>query len=350
LFLFFCFFLLLCLQARDAAKSATVLFHEAMEEVCRGGVELDDCLSLLEKAAAKGHEESIWILNVVKDVELYLEDWKKAFVATGEPLGWFFAGMMCAWPTKEQFEFLKLSAEGGCSWGQVGYGDYFEENDQNEGIVEEDNNTYMEWLVTAANQNNPRAIEQLGRLFKNRGDFYSALEHHHRAAELGWENSMEQLVKMYRDGNGCEKDLRQAAMWSAQSDPEAFWNFLKDSLVTFLAGEKDNLNNDFDQLCYTLGWGLYWYEYDADEWKKTDLNDLFGSRCLKYYCLCVELQQKSIVTFSLCWNKTVGAKAPGQLIARMVWAEREDNLMKSMLGTEPMGCVLETDMFGLMDK
>jgi hypothetical protein len=54
----------------------------------------------------------------------------------------------------------------------------------------------------------------------------------------------------------------------------------------------------------------------------------FGDRCLDYYCSCVELQQKSIFTFLLCWNRATGVKGPGQMIAEMVWEGREDNFLK----------------------
>jgi hypothetical protein len=55
---------------------------------------------------------------------------------------------------------------------------------------------------------------------------------------------------------------------------------------------------------------------------------VFGNQCIDYYCSCVELQQKSIFTFLWFWNRTTGVKGPGQMIAQMVWQQREDNLVK----------------------
>jgi hypothetical protein len=90
----------------------------------------------------------------------------------------------------------------------------------------------------------------------------------------------------------------------------------------------EQMTCDFDQLCYSLGWGLYWYLYGSEYWNEQgDENQVFGNRCLDYYCSCVELQQKSIFTFLLCWNRTTGVKGPGQMIAQMVWKGREDNLV-----------------------
>jgi hypothetical protein len=54
--------------------------------------ELEESFQLFERAAAKGNEESIWICKrVVKDVYMGVIAWKKAFVKSEEPLGWYFA-------------------------------------------------------------------------------------------------------------------------------------------------------------------------------------------------------------------------------------------------------------------
>jgi hypothetical protein len=98
--------------------------------------------------------------------------------------------------------------------------------------------------------------------------------------------------------------------------------------VAFEEETFEKFDCDFNQLCYALGWGLYWYQYRSTEWnERSDEEKAFGSHCLDYYCSCVELQQKSIFTFLLCWNQTTGVKGPGQIIGQMVWEEREDNLL-----------------------
>ena len=74
-----------------------------------------------QRATAKGHEESVGIMSVVKDVEMKESVLKEAFVKTEEPLGWYFAGRL-SYGREGKFDFLKKSAEGGCSWGQVWYG------------------------------------------------------------------------------------------------------------------------------------------------------------------------------------------------------------------------------------
>jgi hypothetical protein len=81
-----------------------------------------------------------------------------------------------------------------------------------------------------------------------------------------------------------------------------------------------------------LGWGLYWYEYESVSCDVRETVKGFYEQCLDYYCSCVELQQKSVVEFLLCWNQIVGVKDVGVLIGKMVWAGREDNLVKMFDG------------------
>jgi hypothetical protein len=136
------------------------------------------------------------------------------------------------------------------------------------------------------------------------------------------------LAEMLRDGEGCAKDLRQAVIWSALGgESYEFWDLLVDALES---GSTESLECDFDQLCYLLGWGLYWYQYGSEKWNEHDDEiKAFGERCLDYCCCCVELQQKSNFTFLLCWNRTTGVKPPGQMIAEMVWEGRQGNLVKT---------------------
>jgi hypothetical protein len=206
-------------------------------------------------------------------------------------------------------------------------GDFFNEGD----FVEKDQKVCLEWLEKAANQNNPWAMNLLGGRFRDKGDENDkkAVSYYRTAAELGWKHSMQKLAYMLRIGQGCAKDLRQAVVWSAQAD-SAYYDFyefeevLRNTRCAFEDGRIEKLDYYFDQLCYSLGWGLYWYRYE-------DTKDGFENRCLDYYCSCVELQQKSIFTFLLCWNRTSGGiKGPGQMIAQLVWNAREDNLVKTL--------------------
>jgi hypothetical protein len=131
---------------------------------------------------------------------------------------------------------------------------------------------------------------------------------------------MNLLAIMLRNGEGCGKDLRQAVFWGAKG-PEycnVFWDVLGESGRALKSGATEDLDCDFNQLCYSIGWGLYWYQ-----------DTRWANRWLDYYCSCVELQQKSIFSFLLFWNRTTGVKGPGQMIAQMVWETREENLVKT---------------------
>ena len=89
------------------AKSGLLLFHEAMEKF--RPYELQEGFERFERAAAKGHEESIWIVSVVKDAEMKKSALIEAFAKTEKPLGWFFAGELSS--GRERFDFCKKSEE-----------------------------------------------------------------------------------------------------------------------------------------------------------------------------------------------------------------------------------------------
>jgi hypothetical protein len=89
-------------------KSGLVLFYEAMELF--RSIKLEQSFKRFERAAAKGHKESIWIGSVVKDVEKEWDALKEAFAKTEEPLGWYFAASLSS-DRREGFDLCKKSAE-----------------------------------------------------------------------------------------------------------------------------------------------------------------------------------------------------------------------------------------------
>jgi hypothetical protein len=284
---------------------------------------LGESFPRFEGAAAKRHEEAIWITGLVKDVGMEKSIVKEAFAKTEEPLGWYFAAKFS--DRRERFDFFKKSAEQGCNWAQVEYGWCFRYGEE---FVQQDTKVFVEWLEKAANQNNPEAMDWLGDWYRDeRRDKHKAVSYYRAAAELGWKRSMHSLARMLRDGKGCARDSRQAAIWSAKGDSNVFWDVLSRALERGTAAVSVY---DFNQLCYSLGWGLYWYKYRSEGWNHhSDEDQAFGNCCLDFYCSCVELQQKSIFTFLWFWNQTTGGvKGPGQMIAQVVWEERKNNLLR----------------------
>jgi hypothetical protein len=263
-------------------------------------------------------------VSVVEDLERERVVLRDAFANTEKPLGWYLAGKLSG--GKERFEFYKKSAEGGCSWGQVEYGQRFGSGH----LVEMDQNVYVEWLEKAVNQNNPKAMFWLGHLFQGKEDGEKkALSYYRASADLGWKISMSRLADMLQEGQGCAKDLRKAVIWGAKTKlGDSFRVIFYDVKQALL--QNRTVDCDFHRLCYSVGWGLYWYQYDIGE-----EGEEFEEQFLDYYCSCVELQQKSIVTFLMFWNQTVGIKDVGAMIAKMVWEEREDNLIKPFEELEP---------------
>jgi hypothetical protein len=318
-------------------KSGLELFHEAMAQII--SFTWEQSFERVECAAAKGHAESIWILSVVKDVEIKESVLKEAFAKTETPLGWYFAGRLSIVGGREKFDFYQKSAEGGCSWGQVMYAWCFRDGQ----FVEKDEKVYLDWLEKAANQNNPLGISLLGDWFREEvDDKEKAVSYYRTSAELGWKNSMHWLSKLLRDGEGCAKNLRHAVVWGAKGKTVVFWELLEEARVVFESGATEDTDCDFNHLCYSLGWGMYWH-HERGQWKfHRDRNQAFSNRCLDFYCSCIEQQQESIFTFLLCWNRTTGGvKGPGRMIAQMVWEGKETNvLLRFGEKRESWGCIL----------
>jgi hypothetical protein len=281
--------------------------------------ELKESFERFERAAAKGHEESIWIVSVVKGVEMTEDDYGEAFAKTEKPLGWYLAGKLSLSNGTPRFDFFKKSAEGGCSWGEVGYAWYFQENLGAEALVKKDDKVYLGMLEKAAtDQNNPKAMYCLGYWLKWKGkNPEKAVSYIRPSAELGWNASMVWLADLLKQAN----DLSRAVRWSAQGNSRTFFEILEEG--SFAAETNSNLEAaEFNQLSFTLGWGLYWYKYGTLAWmRETEKDQQYGDRCIDFYCATMELQQESIFTFLWFWNQTVGVKDVGTMIGKMVWEE-----------------------------
>jgi hypothetical protein len=293
----------------------------------------EECFERFERAAAKGHEESIWISNVVKDVDKNDGALKEALAQTEEPLGWYFAGLLST--GLEQRRNFKKSADGGCSWGLVRFSMYLNDGGGGKMYVVQDEKVYVEWLEKAANQNNPKAMYLLGNWFGQNGrDRVRALSYYHSAAALGSKRSMEALAGMWmKTEEGCERDVKQAAIWSAKAaddSGEIFWLILKDAERALKSGMTQCLGVDFNLLCYALGRGLYWHVYGSVKYMYCrDQEETFAGSCLDFYCEAVEAQRESIFMFMLCWKASFGVKEVGMMVAQMVWEGREDCLVRS---------------------
>jgi hypothetical protein len=319
------------LQAREKRESATVLFNQTMELI----LEEDRWESFwcAEKAAEKGHEEARWIWRVMRGTDVdSIADLKEYFAERNDPLGWFLEGVTSDYDSMEQLNLFKKSAEAGCSWGQALYADCIRRGK----FAEVDPKECVTWLEKAINQNNPLAMHRLGEYWsEGGGDEKTVLRYYRAAADLGWKESNDQLSSMSVDGNGTI-DLRQGVVLSAKGTSyEVFNRRFMEAVGAFNFGGTKYVG--YDEVCYTLGWGLFWHVYVSDVWNAllTEKRRLFGNYCMEFYISCVELQGESIFTFLLCWNRTMGGKVSGKMIAQMVWEGRADNLVKSLEASEP---------------
>jgi hypothetical protein len=311
-----------------------VLFNEALGNL------IDDSADLLRRAAAMGHEEAIWILSVMKGGNWWRRALMKRFEKRETPLAYYLCGKLST-EIARATDFWKKSAEGGCTWGQVAYG-----------LCLQDQGEKIRWLEKAAGDSNPAAFVALGNYFEEEeNDEEKAVGYYRAAAELGWKASLKPLAWALTELG----DLRQAIIWAAKDEKNAwknrydrgtFWTLFDRISKAFFLGKDEYCDCDFNGLCYSLGWGLYWYMYSDRRWGpgrgaayRTREAQLIGDwedkkgksfrdHCCNYYSSCVQLQRKSIFTFLWCWNRTTGVKEPGRMIAQFVWNAREDNLVK----------------------
>merc|ERR1711991_156666 len=294
----------------------------------------------------KGHEESQRIWNVAKDEELEEENIKaleEAFAETENPLGFYFAGKLCYWRkrfdymkkssdgdrwSRDYCDYMKKSSDGGCSWGQVKYAEYLDPENPREFVVA-DAKMYVELNEKAAAQNNHRAFYFIGHSNFWHGESREKLVAYRMAAELGWRYAKRRLSRMFYYGQEVKKDLVQAVYWDSEEVFRSFWQTLKDATKAWNEQAIDNLGCDFNRLAMEIGKGLYWYQYETEDWHDLDGEEKeSGIKCLDYYCKTIELQQEAIFLCLLFWNQTTGVKGPGRMIGQMVWEGRYDYLVK----------------------
>jgi hypothetical protein len=311
----------------EARMNGTRLFYDRMPFFFPDWV-LEASFKMLEKPRDQGSEEAGRILRIVEKVDLEDEKAvKEAFSNSEDPLGWFVAGAICD-EKLERVEFWKKSAEGGCSWGQVRYATTMR------------GSMHASWLEKAASQNNPMGLKLLGDWYQReeQSDTKRALSCYRAAAEMGWKPAMEILIFLLREEGGA-KNFREAVVWAGLGA----YKQLYDLTDVVMDGELEREGlGDYQEMCYLIGWGFYWYQYQ----RKDPLGGGFSSfrvfnnkvkfifNCMDYYCMCFELQQKSIFLFLRFWNQTVGIKGPGVVIAKMVWKAREENLLERFEATE----------------
>ena len=323
------------LEERDGAKTGERIFVETMEGFEKLGFE--ESFKRFKKAAEKGHKESCWICDVVKDMEVDDDENSKqtllhAFAETECPMGWYWAGRFCDFDSRTALDFYQKSSDGGYSWGQLMYGLYFFYGK----FVKKDEEAYLELLNKAVVQRNPQSMYMAGYWwyesnYSGKEEAEKARMWYQAASELRWQHAMYGLAAMCYFGEGGEKDLIQAARLGFVRGGYYFWQVLGQAHAA-LETERTigYLGCDFNLLVMELGKGLYWNCYGTSDWsmRTNDDEKKFGEKCLDYYCSVIELQQQAIFLFLQFWNKYVKVKGPGQIIGRLVWQGRFEYLVK----------------------
>jgi hypothetical protein len=348
-------------QEREDAKSAEILFNEAMLKFDTN--KLGESLARFEKSAAQGHEEGCWVWNIVKramkkrDVRapLYTLSYSseadtKAIQYLGTefhkgvdiPQGsngikWFWMSIFTYYSgyyhsdLEIMFNNIRTSSEAGYSWGHVKYAYYFKFGV----LVDKDAETYLKLLKLAASCTpfNPEAIMELGDYYHSKEGPYTSMKakscvYYLKSLKLGNMDAGKKLVEILFVAG----DLNLAIYFSAKCESHRFWSILRNLSAQYDGyNYGNNLKPTFDRhLIYKIGEGLYWHKYDTAIWDSEYIEvQVFGEKCLGFYCDGVDIQQRAIFTFLRCWYITTGIKDVGKFIAQMVWANREENLILS---------------------
>jgi len=298
-----------------------------------------------EEAAAKRHEDSLWLCNVVKEIDMDHNGgmfWavKKAFTATKCAMGWYWLGRLCG-RDQEALECFKKSSDGGYSWGQVEYHRFFAMGR----FVEKDEKIFVLLLEKAVAQNNPEAMYNLGKWYNSQEggeQCQKALLYYQAAATLGWKSGATSVAERLYTVQGNGEDLIQAIRWGSAGDGDYFWSLVWDAFRAFQNKRvRGYLPSSFDLFAMELGKALYWNTYS--HWTRQEKKSLqeFGVNCLDYYCTMMDIQQEVIMLFLLFWNEKTRVKTVGKMIGNFVWEGRYEVLIKKFgdlmvpLKTEP---------------
>jgi hypothetical protein len=299
------------------------------------GGSYEDSFALFDRAAGKGHKQAKWLLSAVKNVVRDRQALKEAFAKTETPLGWCLAGRCGHWGSEVAFSYTRKSAEAGCSWGMVELALYYQTG-AGAGLVEKNEKLFVKWLEKAVQVKDCAAIamDRMGHYLREQGDEEKALSYYQMAASLGWKVSMRWICFLLQ--RGPKKDWGLAAYWGAKGSGGSFCELLIWAKEAFEKRETEALDKEFDKLCYSLGWGLYWYLYETEGfdrlvWPGSKKRVIaFCKICMEFYLSMVELQRKSIFTFLWFWNSSVGVKDVGVIIGKMVWEEERESWLDGL--------------------
>ena len=252
----------------------------------------DEKWTLFQEAASKGHKESQWICNVLKDIDINdINLVARTLEATNSPIGWYWAAIAyycvedytITFTTKEKCKsMLEKSANTGFIPAII-HSTWYLERQQQVNVLKD--------------INHPRAWMMLGQ-------YLESTDYLLRAVNQGCTYSAKLLVCNHTNIIDC----LFISEWIEKIS--SFKNELFEKCVDYIVA---NQHFDLDDFVYMhMGKGLYWYDYP------TAPITLFYN----YYCENIDIQQESLYLFLLIWKTFFGSKDVGTLIAKYVWKDR----------------------------
>jgi TPR repeat protein len=284
-------------------------------------------LSLFQESASLGHAKGEWVWKLLEEAGPERDAANRAFASIeDDSLALFLAASLSDASCSDYYDYNQKSAAAGCfyGWGELAYAELLKYGLAGYAEPQEDEEEYWKYMEKSAAANNFVALFTFGRHYQSQNDPVKAHSYFLRAAELGSTQATERLIVMKALGNGCKQDRIAAVHWAARIGSNWFEKLMSETERSHKSGKPEF------RMCYALGEGMYWHMFGSKVWSVVPYQEVtaFGERCLKYYCEMVELQQESICTFLLFWNRAVGVKDIGVVIGKKVWEERKENLIK----------------------
>jgi len=244
----------------------------------------DEKWTLFQEAASKGHKESQWICNVLKNIDINdINLVARTLEATSSPIGWYWAAAAYYCTTEKK---CKLLLEKSANTGFI------------PAIIHSTWHLKRRQRVNVLKDiNHPRAWMMLGQ-------YLGSTDYLLRAVNQGCAHSAKLLVYYHIDIIDC----LFISEWIETIS--SFKNKLFERCVDYIVS---NQHFDLGDFVYMhMGKGMYWHDYP------TAPITLFYN----YYCENIDIQQESLYLFLLIWKTFFGPKDVGTLIAKYVWKDR----------------------------
>ena len=169
-------------------------------------------------ACAQADYQTGWEAESAGDIELAFELWEKA-AAQGDADSAYALGYRYQIGTygevdyAKAMEYFKIAAEQNLPRGQYAVGLMYRKGQG----VQQDNAAALEWYLKAAALGHGTAMNNIGLIYKEQGDYAAAMEWYLKAYASGYDGMdgapCTNIGQLYHNGQGVEQDYEKAMEW-----------------------------------------------------------------------------------------------------------------------------------------